>query len=93
MNLFESTRSGLRDGVRVRREPEPVWRAVQLALPLSLAGVLWMQVFHALEGASERAEPPFVLHWLRDSALAFPAVASPSSPASGLRHACRAVRA
>src|SRR3954453_9368644 len=44
------------------------------ALVLAYAGGLWLNVLHPAEGGYERNEPPFLLHWLRDSTLALPLV-------------------
>src|SRR4051794_17804342 len=33
---------------------------------------LWLQILHYAEHASERNEPPLLVHWLRDSTLSLP---------------------
>jgi spore coat protein A len=48
--------------------------AVALAVPLCLGLVLWLQALHAAIGAREHAEPPWAVHWARDSLLALPLV-------------------
>ena len=44
-----------------------------LSAALAFGGTLWLLFLHG--GAHEHAEPPFLLHWLRDGLLAFPGVA------------------
>jgi hypothetical protein len=44
------------------------------ALTLAYGGGLWLHLLHEWAGAHERIEIPPVLHWLRDSSLALPAV-------------------
>ena len=44
------------------------------SVALAYGGGLWLQVLHEAQGATERNEPPFALHWLRDSTLALPLV-------------------
>ena len=43
-------------------------------MPLCAGVVAWLQALHAAVGTTEHAEPPFVLHWARDAALALPLV-------------------
>jgi FtsP/CotA-like multicopper oxidase with cupredoxin domain len=45
-----------------------------LALSLTYGVGLWLVVLHQAEGGHEHAEPSLLLHWLRDSTLALPAV-------------------
>src|SRR5438128_8921840 len=45
------------------------------SLVLAYGGGLWLHLLHEAEGATELNEPPWVLHWLRDSSLALPVVA------------------
>ncbi len=44
------------------------------ALAIAYGGGLWLTFLHHVEGGHERNEPPFVLHWLRDSTLALPLI-------------------
>src|SRR3954463_570105 len=44
------------------------------ALVLAYGGGLWLNVLHIAEGGYERNEPPLILHWLREPALALPLV-------------------
>src|SRR4051812_13091240 len=44
------------------------------ALLIAYGGGLWLNVLHTAEGGYERNEPPFLLHWLRDSTLALPLI-------------------
>jgi FtsP/CotA-like multicopper oxidase with cupredoxin domain len=45
-----------------------------LTLALGYASGLWTVFLHAAEGGHERNEPPFLIHWLRDSTLALPII-------------------
>jgi manganese oxidase len=45
-----------------------------LTLVLAYASGLWTVYLHKVEGGHERNEPPFLLHWLRDSTLALPII-------------------
>ena len=36
------------------------------------AATCWLVAIHIFEGSHELKEPPFILHWLRDGALALP---------------------
>ena len=45
-----------------------------LVLWLTGTGVAWQQLLHARLEGTEAGEPPLLLHWLRDSAPALPAV-------------------
>src|SRR3954467_3056831 len=45
-----------------------------LAVTLTYGGTAWLQFLHAREGAAERNEPGFLVHWLRDGTLALPLV-------------------
>src|SRR6185503_5033952 len=44
------------------------------AVVLAYGGGAWLNVLHTAEGGYERNDPPFLLHWLRDSTLALPLV-------------------
>src|SRR4051794_36062142 len=44
------------------------------ALLLAYGGGAWLNILHTAEGGYERNEPPFLLHWLRDSTLALPLI-------------------
>jgi len=44
------------------------------SLAIAYGGGLWLTFMHHVEGAHERNEPPFVLHWLRDATLALPLI-------------------
>lgn len=55
----------------LRAEPRAV---AAFSVALAYGGGLWLQVLHEAQGATERNEPPLVLHWLRDSTLALPLV-------------------
>ena len=52
------------------------WRDLTNALTYGaatgFAATLWLVAVHIFEGSHERKEPPFILHWLRDGALALP---------------------
>src|SRR4051794_25066847 len=45
-----------------------------LTLALGYASGLWTVFLHTVEGGHERNEPPFLVHWLRDSTLALPII-------------------
>jgi hypothetical protein len=45
-----------------------------LSVSLAYAAGLWLVLIHKVAGESDRSEPGFVLHWLRDSTLALPVV-------------------
>jgi manganese oxidase len=49
-------------------------RAAWRAVPLTYGIGLWLVVLHHAEGAHEEGEPPLVVHALRDSTLALPAI-------------------
>src|SRR5215210_6325694 len=44
------------------------------ALLIAYGGGAWLIVLHGAEGGTERNEPGFLLHWLRDSTVALPLV-------------------
>src|SRR5262249_3682517 len=48
--------------------------AAPFAVALAFGSGLWLTALHLAEGATERDEPPLLLHWLRDSTLALPLV-------------------
>src|SRR3954452_12460093 len=52
----------------------PFGRTGWLTAALTGAGVGWQQILHTHAGASEQGEPPALLHWARDAALALPSV-------------------
>src|SRR5438270_2033704 len=65
------------DRLLVSVSSPPVTRLSLLALyalALAYGGGLWLHLLHQAEGATELNEPPWLLHWLRDSSLALPLV-------------------
>src|SRR5262249_33686090 len=48
--------------------------AALFAGALAFGSGIWLTAIHLAEGATERDEPPLLLHWLRDSTLALPLV-------------------
>jgi hypothetical protein len=48
--------------------------SLAFAIPLAYAAGLWLVLIYTVAGQSDGTEPPFVLHWLRDSTLALPVV-------------------
>jgi hypothetical protein len=48
---------------------------LSFAFLLAYGGGLWLHLVHEVEGATEAASMPGVVHWLRDSSLALPLVA------------------
>jgi FtsP/CotA-like multicopper oxidase with cupredoxin domain len=56
------------------RERPRVSTTLAFGLPLAYGAALWLVVRHHAEGATERAEPQLLVHWLRDATLALPAV-------------------
>src|SRR5262249_17231259 len=48
--------------------------AAPFAVALAFGSGIWLTALHLAEGATERNEPPLLLHWLRDSTLALPLV-------------------
>lgn len=64
--------SGVRsDVVRGGRRREHRY-AIGTGGATAVAVTFWLVALHVIEGSHERSEPAFVLHWLRDSALALP---------------------
>ncbi|HEX2728595.1 MAG TPA: hypothetical protein VHM16_02505, partial [Rubrobacteraceae bacterium] len=60
------------EDVTYSRVPARPLALVLFSLVLAYGGGLWLYLLHRAEGATELDEPPFLVHWLRDSTLALP---------------------
>ena len=63
--------------LRTRKRPDPISslsKILMLSLAIAYGGGLWLHLLHEWGGAHERIEIPPLLHWLRDSSLALPAI-------------------